>query len=56
MILYIPEEDNPDEKKGFKATVVNVMKHNNLFYRISLQFENINEKDQSDIIGYCYLK
>ena len=100
MILYIPEEENPDKKKKvkvythdlsgggisflskdnivniddavtgtlylkkkhqsmtkhFEATIVNVIKHNDRFYRISLQFENISEKDQSDIISYCFLK
>ena len=100
MILYIPGEEETDEKKEikvythdlsgggvaflledkivnigdpiegtlylhkkkeqmvieFEATIVNMMKHNHRFYRISLQFENMSEKIQSDIVGYCIFK
>src|SRR5699024_4112746 len=53
--LYLKKK-HQSMTKHYEATIVNVIKHNDRFYRISLQFENINEKNQSDIISYCFLK
>lgn len=54
-VLYIEKNTAPLEVT-FKASIVNIMRHESQFYKISLQFEEMNEKDQSDIIGYCIFK
>src|SRR5699024_8972465 len=53
--LYLKKK-HESMTEHFETTIVNVIKHNNHFYRISLKFENISEKDQSDIISYCFVK
>lgn len=54
-VLFIKKNKAPLEI-SFKANVVNVMKQESHFYKISLQFIDMTEKEQSDIVGYCIYK
>ncbi|HLU22675.1 MAG TPA: PilZ domain-containing protein, partial [Bacillaceae bacterium] len=48
---------NSDQRSiDFTGRIVNVMKQENHFYRISLQFMEMNELIRTDIIKFCMYK
>ncbi len=47
---------NEEHIVDFTAKVVNIMKQINNFYKISLEFQEVTEKERSEIIRYCMFK
>lgn len=50
------KSEEGEEKVTFTANVVNIMPHINNFHKISLEFQDITEKERSEIIRYCMFK
>lgn len=50
------KRESEEHVANFTAKVVNIIKQNNDFYKISLEFQEIVEKDRSEIIRYCMFK